>query len=65
MRLREGSTKVRIASTPLSLDQLYDNIKTNVILVLDNIKSISFSPYLLLGRERLLLCDPGLKMSWS
>jgi hypothetical protein len=29
----------------LSLDQLYDNIKTNIILVFDNIKIISFSPY--------------------
>ncbi len=65
MRLRERSTKVRIASTPLSLDQSYDNIKTNIILVLDNMKIISFSPYYLLGRERLLLSDPGLKMSWS
>jgi hypothetical protein len=53
MRFRELSTKARIASTPLSLDQLYDNIKTNTILVLDNIKIISFLPYLLLGRERL------------
>ncbi len=46
IRFREWSTKVRIASTPLSLDQSYDNIKTKIILVLDNIKIISFSPYL-------------------
>jgi hypothetical protein len=58
--------KVRIASIVLlSLDQSYDNIKTNMILFLDNIKIISFSPYQLLGRERPLLRDPGLKMSWS
>ncbi len=29
----------------LSLDLLYDNIKTNIILVLVNTKNISFSPY--------------------
>jgi hypothetical protein len=45
-----------------SLDQSYDNIKTNIILVFDNIKIISFSPYQLLGRERHLLRDPGLKI---
>jgi hypothetical protein len=57
--------KVRIVSILLSLDLLYDNIKTIMILSLDNIKITSFSPYQLLGRERPLLCDPGLKMSWS
>jgi hypothetical protein len=57
--------KVMIASILLSLDQSYDNIKTIIILSLDNFKIISFSLYELLGRERPLLRDPGLKMSWS
>ncbi len=29
----------------ISLDQSYDNIKTIIILALDNSKNISFSPY--------------------
>ncbi len=37
--------KVRITSILLSLDQSHDNIKTIIILSLDNIKIISFSPY--------------------
>jgi hypothetical protein len=49
----------------LGLDQSYDNIKTIIILSLDNFKIISFSPYQFLGRERPLQHDPGLKMSWS
>jgi hypothetical protein len=57
--------KLKDREYALSLDQLYDNIKTNIILVLDNIKIISFSPYQILGRERHLLRDPGLKISWS
>ncbi len=57
--------KLKDREYALSLDQSYDNIQTNIILVLDNIKIISFSPYQLLGRERHLLYDPGLKMSWS
>ncbi len=57
--------KVKIASILLSLDQSYDNIKTNIILSLENINIISFSPYYFLGRERPLLRDPGSKMSWS
>ena len=57
--------KLKDCEYALSLDLSYDNIKTNIILVLDNTKNISFSPYLFLGRERLLLRDPGLKMSWS
>ncbi len=45
MRLKRVFYKVRIASILLSLDQSYDNIKTIIILSLDNIKIISFSPY--------------------
>ena len=65
MRLRRKIYKLKDREYALSLDLSYDNIKTNIILVFDNIKIISFSLYQLLGRERLLLRDPGLKMSWS
>jgi hypothetical protein len=37
--------KLKDRKYALSLDQLYENIKTNMILVLDNTKNISFSPY--------------------
>jgi hypothetical protein len=49
----------------LGLDLSYDNSKTIMILSLDNSKNISFSPYQFLGRNSLLLHDPGSKMSWS
>jgi hypothetical protein len=45
IRLRKVIYKLKDHKYALSLDQLYDNIKTNIILVLDNTKNISFSPY--------------------
>jgi hypothetical protein len=49
----------------LGLDQSYDNIKTIIILSLDNSKNISLSLYQFLDRDSSLLRDPGSKMSWS
>jgi hypothetical protein len=49
----------------LSLDLSYDDSKTIMILSLDNSKNICFSPYYFLGRDSLLLRDPGSKMPWS
>ncbi len=48
--------KVRIASILLSLDQSYDNIKTIIIVSLDKVKIISFSPYYLLGTSEGAPC---------
>jgi hypothetical protein len=45
MRLRKVIYKLKDCEYALSLDQWYDNIKTNIILVLNNTKNISFSPY--------------------
>ncbi len=45
MRLRKVFYKLKDCKYALSNDQSYDNIKTNIILVFDNIKIISFSPY--------------------
>ena len=45
MRLRRMIYKLKDREYALSLDLSYDNIKTNIILVLDNTKNISFSPY--------------------
>ena len=45
MRLRMMIYKLKDREYALSLDLSYDNNKTNIILVLDNTKNISFSPY--------------------
>ncbi len=45
MRLRRMIYKLRDREYALSLDQSHDKIMTNIILVFDNIKIISFSPY--------------------
>jgi hypothetical protein len=45
MRLRKVIYKLKDHEYAFSLDLSYDNIKTNIILVLDNAKNISFSPY--------------------
>ena len=45
IRLRRMIYKLRDREYALSLDQSYDKIMTNIILVFDNIKIISFSPY--------------------
>ncbi len=45
MRLRKVIYKLKDREYALSLDQSYDNIKTNTILALNNTKNISFSPY--------------------
>jgi hypothetical protein len=37
--------KLKDREHAISLDQLYDNIKTIIILSLDNFKIIYFSPY--------------------
>ncbi len=45
MRLRKVIYKPKDREYALSLDPSYDNIKTNIILVLNNTKNISFSSY--------------------
>ena len=45
MRLRKVIYKLKDHEYALSLDQSYDDIKTNIILVLDKIMIISFSQY--------------------
>jgi hypothetical protein len=60
MRLKKDLQKKDCGLCLVNHDQSCDNSKA----VTKN-KIMTFSPVLILGRDKLLLRDPGLKMSWS